>query len=113
MRLCELFENNGGLDRIWLNSAFGKETVGEFFDRHDIPVDAGGMVVLYHGRPKDSRYDTLRSGSYLTTEKKDAVFFAARDRDLGPNDIEILTLHLTPDQIQPGMHITLIGDYKL
>jgi len=102
-----------GLDRVWLDHpVFGKETVGEFLDRHNIPV-VDGKITLYHGRPKEGDYTQLRAGSYLTEDPAAARHFAARDRGLQPDEVEVLTLSLTPDQIQPGMHITLRVAYGL
>jgi len=114
MRARELYENAIGLDRVWLDHNFyGKETMGEYFERHNIPVDAKGMITLYHGRPKSEQFDVLRSGSYIIDNKESALHFAARDRELKPEEVEILTLYLSPDQIEPGGHMTLIGDYNL
>jgi len=46
MRAYELYENIDGLDRVWLDHpVYGKETVGEYLDRHQIPVDSKGMVL--------------------------------------------------------------------
>jgi hypothetical protein len=112
LKLFEILKNTG-FDRVWTDGRFGKETVGEFISRHDIPINSDGTVTLYHARPKNLNFGVLRNGSYLTADKNAAVFFAARDRNLKPKDIEVLTLRLSPDQIQPGVHITLIGDYKL
>ena len=111
----EIDEDRGtGLDRVWLDHpVYGKETMGEYLERHSIPVDAKGMVTLYHGRPKSTQFDVLRSGSYITDDKESALHFAARDRELSPDDVEVLTLYLSPNQIEPGGHMTLIGDYKL
>lgn len=112
MRAYELIENP--LDRVYLDHPrFGRETVGEYLDRHKIPINPDGTITLYHGKPKSIQFDELRDGSYLTDSKKDAAFFAARDRGLSPSEIEVLTLNLSPDQINPGIHVTLKGDYRL
>jgi len=114
MRAFELIEQQNPLDRVYLDHPrFGRETVGEYLDRHKIPVNPDGTITLYHGKPKSTRFNELRDGSYLTDSKEDAEFFAARDRGLSPDKIEVLTLTLSPDQINPGMGITLNGSYRL
>ena len=98
-----------GLDRVWLDHPqYGKETIGEFLQRHQIPVNSDGTFILYHGRPKDGEYTELRAGTYLATDPESAKFYAARDRGLDKEkDIEVIELTLTPDEINPGIHITL------
>jgi hypothetical protein len=102
------------LNRLWVDHPFySKETVGEFLARQGIPV-ANGRFTLYHGRPKGSNYNVLEVGTYLAADPKSAAFFAARDRGLDPDkDVEVLELSLTPDDIQPGIHITLRKPYQL
>jgi hypothetical protein len=103
------------LNRIWKPADFwGKqETIGEYLKRHNIPI-INGIITLYHGRPKNSKYNVLKIGTYLTSTPEEAQHFAARDRDLNPNkDIEILVLKLTPDDINPGVFITLRRPYNL
>ena len=114
MNFRQFLETEDGLDRLWLDHPFyGKETVGEFLERQGIPV-SNGKFTLYHGRPKGSSYNVLRAGSYLATDSKSAAFFAARDRGLDENkDVEVLELSLTPDDIQPGIHITLRKPYQI
>lgn len=98
-----------GLDRVYLNHpVYGKETVGEFLSRHRIPIEADGTITFYHGRPKGSNYNELKAGTYITTNQKSARYYASNSRGIDPNeDVEVLTLKLTPDQIEPGIHITL------
>ena len=107
-------EQGQGFDRVHIGQSFyGKETVGQFLVRHRIPINQGKFV-LYHGRPKGSKYTYLRKGTYLTPDIEDAKHFAARDRGLNRDrDIEVIKLILTPDQIEPGIHITLRTDYNL
>lgn len=112
--LVELLENQG-MDRLHLDHpVYGKETVGEFLKRRGIPVSSDGTFTLYHARPKGSTYTVLRAGTYLESDPESAKFFAARDRGLNPDkDIEVLTLVLTADDIEPGVHIMLAKGYPL
>jgi hypothetical protein len=74
-----------GIHRIWMeHPVYGKETVGEFLDRHEIKVHEDGTVTLYHARPKTAVFDTLREGSYLEKDPEAARHYAARDRGLKP-----------------------------
>lgn len=98
-----------GLDRVWTD-AYGVETVGQWLERHDIPVNPDGTVTLYHARPKKGsrKYTTLREGSYVIQDPAKAAHYAARDRGLDPDkDIQVLELRLDPNDIEPGMFITL------
>ena len=100
---------NSGLDRVWTDS-YGGETVGQWLDRHSIPVNPDGTITLYHGRPKKGsrKYNTLREGSYVIQDPDKARHYAARDRGLDPDkDIQVLELRLDPNDIEPGMFITL------
>lgn len=110
----QFLETEEGLDRLWLDDPFyGQETVGAFLARQRIPV-MNGRITLYHGRPKGSNYNVLQAGSYLVDDSESAAFFAARDRGLDKDkDIEVLELSLSPDDIQPGIHITLRKPYQL
>jgi len=103
------------LERVHLDHPFyGRETIGEFLERRSIPVNPDGSFILYHGRPKSSSHDSLRIGTYLTESQEDARFFAARDRELdAQEDIEVITLKLTGDDINPGIHITLRRPYQI
>lgn len=115
MQFRTWLNENEGLGRLYIDHPFyGKETVGEFLARHKISVGPDGTFVLYHGMPKTSTHTILRAGTYLTHEVESAKFFAARDRGLDPeNDIKVVELKLTADDIHPGIHITLRRDYPL
>lgn len=90
------------------------ETLRDYLIRHKITINPDGTVVLYHARPKNSKYTFLRAGSYLTSDPEAAKHFAARDRDLDSNkDIELLTLNLPADYIAPAGHIILLKDFPL
>ena len=115
MKLIDLHLENQGMDRLHLDHpVYGKETVGEFLQRHKIPVSPDGTFTLYHARPLGDTHTMLRKGTYLESDPERARFFAARDRGLDPNkDIEVLTLKLTADDIVPGVHIMLAREYSL
>ncbi|KKN96696.1 hypothetical protein LCGC14_0163400 [marine sediment metagenome] len=107
-------DDEGGLNRVWLDHpVLGKETVGEYLERHGIPILLDGTVELYHGRPKRSDYDVLRAGTYVADSPKDAAFYAARDRNLRPHQVEVIKLRLKLDEINPGVHISLRKDVKI
>lgn len=101
-------------DRVWLDHpVLGRETVGEFLQRHEIPIFLDGTVELYHGRPKRGDYDFLRAGTFVTDNPHDAASWATRERGLKLRQVEVIKLRLKPDEINPGVHITLRKDVKI
>jgi hypothetical protein len=106
------FSNWLEMDRVWLDHpVYGKETVGEFLKRQGVDISPEGTFTLYHGRPKGSDYQELRKGSYLATNVEDAIHYTERDRK--DVEAEVIKLILTPDQIDPGVFITLKKNVKI
>ncbi len=84
----------------------------EWLERHNVPME-NGKYVLFHGTPKNNRLTTIKAGSLLAETKDDALFFAARDRGLKPQDIVVYKVLVTPRDIVPGVFASLKEDYKL
>jgi hypothetical protein len=102
------------LDRVWTEGVGGKETVGEFLERHGKSVNNDGTVTYYHGTPKKGgAKDTLRAGSYLADTEEEAAFFAGRDRGLKPKDITVYKVDVPIDAFEPGVHPTINRDLPL
>lgn len=102
-----------GLERVWSDHPrFGPETVGEFLDRHRVKLGSDGKFTMFHGRPKGSTYNFLRAGSLLAWTVDDAAHYAGRDRELSRDEVEVIRLRLTPDDIDPGIFVALRRDYR-
>ena len=84
----------------------------EWLTRHGIPM-MGNKYVLYHGSPKENNLTELRPGSLLAEDEKDALFFAARDRELQPEDIIVYKILVGPEDINTGVFASLNKSYKL
>jgi len=92
-----------GLDRINYQGPYGVETIGEWLERHKVQRTPDGRFVFYHGTPVvGGATDELREGSLLGFSEEESRHFAARDRDLGPEDVVVHTLYLRPDEIAGG-----------
>lgn len=104
-----------GWDRVYVDHpVFGSETIREFLGRHNVLIDpATDTIKAYHGRPKGSKYDTLKAGSYIAFDPKSAAHFAGRDRGLSEKQVEVIPLTLRHDHFTPGIHPTLDKPYPL
>lgn len=114
-KALDIVEGNG-LDRVW-SDGFGPngtpETIGQWLDRQGVEQEHGKWA-FYHATPKKGgATDSIRKGSYVTFEVKDAAHFAARDRGLGREDVVVYKLLLGPDDIDPGIHPTLRREIDL
>ena len=101
--------NQEGLDRVWLDHpVYGKETIGEWLERQGVKKTEDGKFIFYHGTPKvGGATDSLREGSYLGFSEDFSRHQTQRDRDIGEEDVIVHELHLSPDDINPGVHPTL------
>lgn len=84
----------------------------EWLTRHSILME-NGKYILYHGSPKDNKLFEIRAGSLLAEDEEDAIFFAARDRGLRPEDIIVYKLLVGPEDINIGVFASLNKNYKL
>ena len=98
-----------GLNRVWLNHpVLGKETIGEWLERQGVKQDEDGKFIFYHGTPKvGGATDSLREGSYLGFSEDFSRHQTQRDKDIGEEDVIVHELHLSPDEINPGVYPTL------
>lgn len=84
----------------------------EWLDRHKIQQE-NGKYVFYHGTPKEGgATNELRGGSLLTEDTGDAQFYAARDRDLKPEDIRVIKVLVNPEEIDVG-HFASLKESKI
>jgi hypothetical protein len=104
---CKKYQTN------WLKTILCSDSNSlEWLERHNIPIE-NGKYVLFHGSPKTNQLTTLKAGSLLAETKEDALFFAARDRGLNPQNIIVYKVLVNPEDILPGVFAYLKKDYQL
>lgn len=99
----------------WYKQAESYNTTEESLEwliRHETPME-GDKYILYHGSPKVNKLTELRSGSLLIDNIDNAKHFAARDRGLQPEDIEVYKIRVGPEDINTGVFASLNKNYKL
>ncbi len=88
----------------------------DWLTRYGLTPNKDGRYKFYHATPINSdikKLGYIRKGSYLAINPDKAKFFAARDRDLKPNQIILYDVYLFPWEFSPGIHPTLIFDYPI
>ena len=97
--------------RLWVDHpVYGKETIGDWLDRHKVERTPQGLYHFVHATPKANKFTTLRVGSLLETDPKAAIHFAGRDRGLKPKDIMVHHVYVKPSEIDGGQWAELIKE---
>lgn len=100
--------------RVSFSPDVGEESTEQWLERHGVETDGRGRYRFYHGTPVvGGAKESLRAGTLLAKSREKAAFFAARDRELKPEQVRVHELWLTPDQIIPGVHPSLRSEIKL
>ena len=100
----------GNLNRL----VYTGETIGQWIERRGLEKE-GGKIVVYHGTPKGRDWDTLRVGSYLADTAEEARGLATFNKpdNITEKDIEVFRLLISPDDLDPGIHMQLLSEKKL
>jgi hypothetical protein len=89
------------MNRYIIDNNFGKETVGDFIERHALSID-GNYIILYHATPKTTKFENnvIRAWSKFARSADKAIHFAARDRDLPESKIKLFEVKILPSKLE-------------
>ena len=88
------------------------QVIMDWLKRHNIQKK-NGKYVFYHGTPKSNGSDTLKAGSLLATNKKDAAKFSASNKPIKEKDVKVIEVLVLPYEIDVGHWATLLKEYTI
>lgn len=101
-------ESEGGFSKGWTKGAL----ILDWLERSKVSKE-GGKYVFYHATPNTNSLTTLRAGSLLELNPKDAAYFATHDRRLRLKDAVVIKVLVDPQDIYVGHWASLRADYKI